>query len=183
MEIGELPGRSTAAFPASVGAAILERLPGLHTLRRFVAVGATGYLIYQIVLFLMYDLSLLSFLPAKDTSADLVLFTHSDIRLLITTLVAAELSIIGAFIGHNHWTFGDRDVVYNPVLLRFAKYNAKAVVSTMIIITGVVNVLTVGFGLYHVVAVPVGVLTGFAWNWLWDAQYIWRQAKRSHEAG
>lgn len=183
MELSELPQRSAQAVPASVGGALAARLAGLHTLRRFVLVGATGYIIYQAVLFLMYDWSKFPVLPAKDTSADLLLFTHSDLRLLITTIIAAELSIVGAFLGHNHWTFSDRQVVHNPTWLRFLKYNVKAVVSTMLIVTGVVNVLTIGFGLYHVIAVPLGVLTGFAWNWMWDAQYIWQRAKRSNEAG
>ena len=183
MELGGLPRDATATLPASAGTGVFERLSRLHTLRRFVVVGATGYVIYQAVLFLMYDLSLLPFMPAKETSADLMLFTHSDLRLLITTLVAAELSIIGAFIGHNQWTFRDRDVAYNPAWRRFLKYNLKAVVSTMLIVTGVVNVLTVGFGLHHVIAVPLGVLAGFTWNWIWDAQYIWQRAKRPNETG
>jgi putative flippase GtrA len=181
MELSE-PRGSAQAASATFGGIMRERLARLSTLRRFIIVGGTGYVIYQLVLFLMYDWSLFPFLPAKDTSADLLLFAHEDLRLLITTLVAAELSIIGAFTGHNHWTFGSRAVVANPWWLRFLKYNAKAVVSTMLIVTGVVNLLTMGFGLHHAIAVPVGVLAAFAWNWMWDAQYIWRQAKRSHEA-
>ena len=177
MELGGLPSDATATLPATAGSGVLERLWRMHTLRRFVVVGATGYVIYQAVLFLMYDLSLLSFLPAKETSADLLLFTHSDLRLLLTTLVAAEASIVGAFIGHNQWTFRDRDVVYNPAWRRFIKYNLKATVSTMVIVTGVVNLLTVGLGLYHMLAVPLGVLAGFTWNWIWDAQYIWQRTK------
>ena len=183
MELGGLPTRATATLPASAGSNIFERLWRQHTLRRFVVVGATGYVIYQAVLFLMYDLSLLPLLPAKETHADLLLFTHSDIRLFVTTLVAAELSLVGAFVGNNLWTFRDRDVVYSPVLTRFVKYNLKAVISTMVIVTGVVNVLTVGVGLHHMLAVPVGVLAGFTWNWIWDAQYIWQRAKGSNETG
>jgi putative flippase GtrA len=183
MELSELPTTSARAAPASVIDALRERVAGLHTLRRFVLVGGTGYVIYQAVLFLMYDLGLVPGLPAKDTSLDLGLFTHDDLRLLITTLVAAELSIVGAFAGHNNWTFRDRSVVPSPSWLRFLKYNAKAVVSTMLIVTGVVNLATVGFGLHHVIAVPLGVGSAFLWNWMWDAQYIWRQVKRPHESG
>jgi len=183
MELGGLPSDATATLPATAASGVLERLWRLHTLRRFVVVGATGYVIYQAVLFLMYDLSLLPFLPAKETSANLLLFTHSDLRLLLTTLVAAEFSIVGAFIGHNQWTFRDRDVEHNPAWLRFLKYNLKATVSTMVIVTGVVNVLTVGLGLHHMLAVPLGVLSGFTWNWIWDAQYIWQRTKRPNEAG
>lgn len=43
-----------------------------------------------------------------------------QVVLLITSLVAAELSIVGAFIGHNQWTFRDRETVYNPLWVRLS---------------------------------------------------------------
>jgi putative flippase GtrA len=39
----------------------------------------------------------------------------------------------------------------------------------------VVNLLVVWAGLHHVLAVPVGVLAGFVWNWTWDSQIIFRR--------
>lgn len=156
---------------------VAARRPGYLTFLKFVVVGAAGYLIYQASVFLMYDSPLLWVLPAKDTDVSLGGLHHSDVRLLITTLVAAELSIIGVFLGHNHWTFRNRDVTYGPIWLRFLRFNLKALVSTIGIMTLVVNVLILRFDFYHFTAVPLGALAAFVWNWLWDVQYIWRRNK------
>lgn len=161
---------------------LAARLPGFRTLGKFVVVGVVGYLVYQLVVFATYDGSVLWFLPRKGTSFTLGSFRHEDVRLLITTLVAAELSIVGAFTAHIHWTFRNRQVAYKPLWLRFLQFNAKALVSTVVIMTAVVNVLVLRFNLHHYVAVPFGVLAGFTWNWLWDAQFIFRQAKSRQEA-
>jgi len=161
---------------------LAEKLPGFRTLGKFVVVGAIGYLIYQAVVFATYDGEVLWFLPRKGTSFKLGSLKHEDVRLLITTLLAAELSIVGSFTAHTHWTFRDRQVAYKPLWLRFLQFNAKALVSTMVIMTAVVNILVLRFNLHHYVAVPFGVLAGFTWNWLWDAQFIFRQAKSRQEA-
>lgn len=147
---------------------------------KFLLVGALGYLIYQALLFLLYDAPILPFLPDKDTSADILFFQHDDLRLLIATLVATEMSIVGVFAGHNTWTFRHRQTVRRPLWLRFGQFNAKALVSTLGILTVTVNILILRFDLYHFVAVPIGVALAFTWNWLWDSQIIWRQAKKRH---
>ena len=166
----------------SILGGLAEKLPGFRTLGKFVVVGAIGYLIYQAVVFATYDGEVLWFLPRKGTSFKLGSLKHEDVRLLITTLLAAELSIVGSFTAHTHWTFRDRQVAYKPLWLRFLQFNAKALVSTMVIMTAVVNILVLRFNLHHYVAVPFGVLAGFTWNWLWDAQFIFRQAKSRQEA-
>ena len=145
---------------------------------KFMTVGGLGYVIYQLVVAIMYDTALFWFLPDKDHSVSLVLFDHGDARMLIATLVATELSITGVFSGHTLWTFRDRDYVRKPLWMRFGQFNAKALVSTLGILTVTVNVLTVGFGMYHYAAVPIGVLLAFSWNWAWDTQIVWRRAKR-----
>ena len=166
----------------SILGGLVARLPGFRTLGKFVVVGVVGYLIYQVVVFATYDGSVLWFLPQKGTSFRLGSFRHEDVRLLITTLLAAELAIVGSFTAHTHWTFRNRQVAYKPLWLRFLQFNAKALVSTVVIMTTVVNVLVLRFNLHHYVAVPFGVLAGFTWNWLWDAQFIFRQAKSRQEA-
>lgn len=120
IELNDTPGRVERPLFIPFYETVRKRLVGQRTLAKFVVVGAMGYLIYQVVLFIMYDSPLFWFLPAKDTGASLVLFTHDDLRLLITSLVAAELSIVGAFIGHNQWTFRDRETVYNPLWVRLS---------------------------------------------------------------
>ncbi len=168
---------------ATLREALLRRRAGLKTLAKFLLVGAGGYLTYQTTLFVAYDSPLLGFLPAKDTSLRMVFFTHTDARLLYSTLLAAELAIIASFTAHTNWTFRERTVVKKPLWLRFAQFNGKALVSTGGIMTTVVNVLVIAVGLHHVLAVPVGVLVAFAWNWTWDTQLIFRRAPEGHEPG
>lgn len=154
---------------------MVRRRPGLRTLGKFLLVGASGYVAYQLVLFLTYDASFLWFLPVKDTRGSLILFTHKDVRLLISTLISAQVAIVWAFTAHTNWTFRERRVAPRPLWVRFSQFNAKALVSTGGIMTVVVNLLVVWAGLHHVLAVPVGVLAGFVWNWTWDSQIIFRR--------
>ena len=145
------------------------------TILKFTLVGILGYLIYQALLFLMYDSPLFPFLPRKGTSADLLLFRHDDVRLLITTIVAAESSIVGVFLGHSLWTFSDWPTAGKPAWLRFLQFQAKALVSTLGILTVTVNILTVEAGLAHYVSLPIGIVAAFTWNWLWDSRFVWRR--------
>ena len=154
------------------------RIRGHQTLLRFAATGTSGYLVYQLVFFLLYDLSVLWFLPDKGETVRLLGFSHSDSLLLITTLVAAEFSIIGVFIGHHLWTFRDRPIVSRSIWVRFGQFNAKAAVSSLGILTAMVNGLTLGLGVTPYLAIPAGVATAFFWNWLWDSRFIWRRAER-----
>lgn len=157
---------------------VLDLVTTNAVILRFMTVGTLGYVIYQLVVAMMYDTPVFWFLPAKGHGVSLIFFEHGDARLLIATLAATELSIIGVFSGHSLWTFRDRDYVRKPLWMRFGQFNAKALVSTLGILTVTVNVLTVGFGVYHYIAIPIGVLLAFAWNWTWDTQIVWRRAKR-----
>jgi putative flippase GtrA len=165
------------AQPLQSSRSLWEFIASHSTVLKFLTIGAMGYVIYQFVVAVMYETSLFWFLPEKGTAVSLLLFTHGDSRFLIATLAATELSIIGVFTGHGRWTFRDRDFSHKPLWMRFAQFNAKALVSTLGIVTVIVNVLTVTFGVYHYLAVPVGVLVGFAWNWTWDTQIVWRRSK------
>ena len=145
---------------------------------RFALVGGTGYLIYQAVLFLVYDSPLIWFLPAKDTSTFILFFEHGDVRLLIATLVATSLSLVSVFTGHNLWTFHDRDSVRKPLWLRFAQFFAIASIAAFGIVAGTVNFLALRFDIHHFFALPVGVSLAAIWDWLWYSQLIWRRAKK-----
>ena len=179
---GASAGTAAAAttFLVVLREALARRRKGLETLGRFLLVGAGGYLTYQLALFLTYDSSLLWFLPAKDTAMRMIFFTHQDVRLLFSTLLAAEAAIIVSFTAHTNWTFRTRQVRRKPLWLRFGQFNTKALVSTVGITTGVVNALVLGLGLHHVLAVPFGVLAAFSWNWLWDTKYIWHRETQQH---
>ena len=173
--------RESAARPVSrdspLRLGVLWRRLSQITIVRFGMVGGTGYLIYQAVLFLVYDAPLIRFLPAKGTSATILFFEHGDVRLLITTLVATALALVAVFTGHNLWTFRDRDRVDKPVWLRFVQYVAAALVAALGIVTVTVNVLIVQFDVYHFIALPIAVSLAGIWDWLWYSQSIWRRAR------
>ena len=161
--------------------ALLDKLASHKTIVKFLVVGAIGYLVYQTTLFLVYDVGVLSFLPGKDVSGSIILFSHGDVRFLIATLVAMEFGIAAGFTGHHLWTFRDRGA-HKPLLLRFGQFHANQLISALGILTVTVNVLTVQVGLYYFLAVPIGVALAGAWNWTWDSQFIWRRAQRRDAA-
>lgn len=163
----------------ALGQALRRQLASRIALIRFAVVGGSGYVLYQSVLFVMYDSPLFSFLPAKDTSADILFFEHGDVRLLITTLVATALALVGVFTGHNLWTFRDRDSVRKPLWLRFLQFLATALIAALGIVTVTVNVLALQFNMYHFVALPIGVSLAAIWDWLWYSQFIWRRDRKS----
>jgi len=107
------------------------RLREHFTLLKFATTGIGGYIVYQLVFLLFYESPLVWFLPAKGEELRLLAFSHSDARLLITTLVAAELSIVAVFSGHHLWTFRDRRTDEKPIWLRFIQFNGKAAVSSL----------------------------------------------------
>ena len=156
--------------------ALRHRLAAHTTIVKFLIVGGTAFVLYQSVLFLVYDSPLFPFLPDKDVSARIIFFDHGDVRLLIATLVATEVGIVAGFTGHNRWTFRMRG--HKPLLRRFGQYHANQLIGTLAILTGIVNLLTVQFGFYHFVAAPIGMVAMGAWNWTLDSQFIWRRAKR-----
>ena len=161
----------------SLKEALRQQLTSHMPLVRFALVGGSGYLLYQSVLFLVYDSPVLWFLPDKDTSAVIIFFEHTDVRLLVTTLVASAVTLVGVFTGHNLWTFRDRAPVHKPVWMRMGQFLATVSVGSGIVIV-MVNVLTVQFDMYHFVALPIGVALAGTWDWLWYSQFVWRRAKK-----
>ncbi len=141
---------------------------------RFALVGGSGFLLYQAVLFLVYDIGLIWFLPAKNTGADIVFVDHGDVRFLLASLVATPVTLVGVFTGHNLWTFRNRAAVHRPLWMRFVQFVATASIGA-VIITVTVNVLTVQYGLYHFVALPIGVALAGVWDWIWYSRFIWRR--------
>jgi len=153
----------------------MAKLRGSTTFIKFAIVGSFGYLVNQFFLFLFYDSPAFAFLPEKDTSAAIVFFTHPDVRLLIATIVAVEVSILSNFFWHNVWTFSDREQRL-PMALRFVAFNITSIGSPIISVA-TVNVLTPKFGVNPYLANTVGIALGMVWNWLWNAQVIWRKGK------
>jgi putative flippase GtrA len=148
-----------------------------HKLIRYGLVGSLGYIVYVGLLELMYDLSLVPFFPGKGESVDLLILTHSDSLFLITTLIGTQASICAVFAGHSLWTFADANSS-KPMWLRFTQFEARALVSTLGILTLTVNAAVL-LGVQHYVAVALSIVVTFTWNWLWDSKVVWRKDNRS----
>ena len=157
-------------------AASSRRLSLPPALVKFLIVGGIAYLINQFDLFLLYDSPILWFLPAKDTSGDLWLFTHPDIRLLISSVLAVEVSIVFQFNSHERWTFRDRPHE-SWGLLRFLKFNLTSAGSPIIAVV-TVNTLTPLFEISPYVSNTIGIAAGVVWNWTWNTLVIWPQQQK-----
>ncbi len=161
-------------------AAARELARRLHlpvTLVKFLVVGSIGFLIYQLCFYIFYDSPVFWFFPARDTKVDFGLFTHPDIRLLISSVLAVEIAIVFQFNSHERWTFRHRER-RGWIGLRFAKFNLSSIVSPIIIVL-TVNTLTPLLGLSPYISNIIGVLGGFSWNWIMNSMVIWPHARSS----
>jgi dolichol-phosphate mannosyltransferase len=151
----------------------MRLLPQASILVRFLVVGGIGYLINQFSLYLLYDSPVFWFLPSRNTDVDLGLFTHPDIRLLISSILAVETAIVFQFLAHERWTFRDRQHKgWGP--LRFLRFNLSSAVSPIIVVV-TVNTLTPVFGISPYISNTIGILAGFTWNWTVNTLLIWPQ--------
>ena len=156
--------------------AMIRRLPLPATFVKFLIVGGIAYLINQFMLFLLYDSPVFWFLPAKDTEVSLGLFSHPDIRLLISSVLAVEVAIVFQFNSHERWTFKDRERKgWGP--FRFLKFNVTSAASPIIVVV-TVNTLTPLFGISPYISNTIGIGVGFMWNWMWNTLVIWPQQRK-----
>ncbi len=177
--------------PMSAVRRLAHRLHLPTTFVKFVIVGGVGFVINQSFLFLVYDAPFFWFLPSQDTSTDLGLFTHSDIRLLIASIVAVEIAIICQFNLHDRWTFRWRPQA-GWIGQRFIKFQVGSIISPVIVVA-TVNLLTpvlrdsaadesLTGTLAPYISNAVGVMLGFIWNWTLNSLIIWpHQSKPDDE--
>jgi putative flippase GtrA len=167
---------------ADRGRRLATRLHLPTTLVKFLIVGGIGFLINEAVLFVLYDSNVASFMPDKHTSVHLVLFSVSDSRLLLASIIAVEFAIVCQFNLHERWTFRSRNREGN-IFARFFKFNAGSIVSPIVTVLAV-NLLTpvirnaAGDDSIIGKAAPYlansgGVLVGFTWNYLLNSLVIW----------
>lgn len=153
----------------------IAKLKGSTTFVKFAIVGSFGYLVNQFFLFLVYDSPVLWFLPAKETSVTILFVTYTDVRLLMAIVAGVEAAILSNFFWHNIWTFTDRTERL-PMPLRFVTFHLTSIGSPIISGT-TVAILTPRFGVNAYLANSLGIALGMFFNWLWNAQVIWRKGK------
>ena len=144
---------------------------------KFVLVGGIAFVIDQAALLLLYDI--LPVLPARGRDFDFGLFRHPDIRLLLASALAVEVSIVFKFYALERWTFRDRPR-RGWGLTRFMQFNASCFVGSVIVVA-TVNVLTPVFGISPYISLSIGTLLGFLANWAFSSYLIWPLARS--EAG
>ena len=155
----------------------IVKLKGSTTFIKFAIVGTIGFVVNQFFLFLFYDSPALWFLPAKDTSVTILFVTYTDVRLLIAIAAGVEAAILSNFVWHNVWTFTDRTQRL-PMLLRFVTFHLTSIGSPIISGT-TVAILSPKFGVNVYLANSLGIALGMSWNWVWNAQFIWRKSTES----
>ena len=172
----------------TAAARLAHRLHLPTTFVKFVIVGGVGFVIFQFFLFLLYDSPVFWFLPSQDTSTDLGLFTHSDIRLLIASIVAVEIAIICQFNLHDRWTFRWRPRA-GWIGQRFIKFQVSSIMSPIIVVV-TVNTLTPALRnaagdesfigtMAPYISSALGVLLGFIWNWTLNSLIIWPHQRKA----
>lgn len=168
----------------------LVRLVSRWTIGRFVIVGGAGFVIFQFFLFLIYDAPVFWFLPSQDTSMDLGLFTLSDIRLFIASVIGVEIAIICQFNLHDRWTFRWRPRA-GWIGQRFIQFQVSSIMSPIIVVV-TVNALTPALRntaddesfigtLAPYISSAVGVLLGFTWNWTLGSLIIWPHQRKADD--
>ena len=163
-----LPTRASVSY---LREHIRSKAGGYTTLLKFLVVGAIGFFVNQFFLFLLYDTPVLWFLPKAETQADVLFVTVGDVRLLIASIVAVEISIVSNFFFHDRWTFRDRQK--KPLPIRFAQFNLTSLGSPVISVA-TINVLTPNFGIHYFISNSIGIALGMSWNWLWNTRLVWR---------
>lgn len=173
------PEPSTAKRPGATDRRKIQRglrFLGSFRFARFLVVGGIGYLVNQLVLFLLYDTPVLPGLPDQGTAWRTALFNVRDVRLLISSIVAVEMSIISNFSWHHFWTFSHRSM--DRLHLRFLRFNLTSVGSPLISLA-MINTLTPFLGINYLIANSLGIALGLIWNWLWASKVIWKHAPRA----
>ena len=167
---------STRASLSYLREHIVTKAAGYSTLLKFLVVGAIGFVVNQFFLFLFYDTPLVWFLPESGAQAQIPFVTVGDVRLLVASVVAVEISIISNFLFHDRWTFRDR--LRKSLPIRFGQFNLTSLGSPIISVT-TINILTPNFGIHYFISNSIGIALGMSWNWVWNSQFIWRSRRQA----
>jgi dolichol-phosphate mannosyltransferase len=94
---------------------------------------------------------------------------------LISAAIAIELSIVNNFVWNDVWTFkSPRDLRFGRRIQRFASFQAVSV-GGLIINMAVLYVLADIAGVYYLAANLVGIFVAFAWNYMVNRHYTWKE--------
>ena len=92
-----------------------------------------------------------------------------DLPVVLASGAAVELAVINNFLLNSRWTFAAR-----PSCRRFAKFNVASLVGLGVNVTGVW--LLTRLGLYLFAADLIGIVAGFAVNYVISVVWVWDRA-------
>ena len=93
----------------------------------------------------------------------------------IALTISIETSIITNFILNNFFTFSDRNVGgFGGFFKRLVHFNLICIIGGLIQI-GVANLFAVVFGVNDLIAVLIGIVIAFFWNYLLNNYLTWKK--------
>lgn len=159
---------------------IKVRIQRSRTFVKFLMVGTGSYLVNalvlgllnrgQVYLFPVLAQPILSFIPEIET-APRIAFIPLD-RLLISSIISIELSIIVNFIFHDSWTFKYRSHEGRR-RFRFLKFNFTSFGSPLIQLASILLFARV-FHVHEQIGLAVGVVIGLFVNYFINTFWIWK---------
>ena len=147
---------------------------------KFLIVGSGGYLINAVTLGLLnrgqiysttvFSKPILSNIPTHELAPKLLFFSFD--RLLISSIIAIELSIIFNFVFHERWTFKSRAHV-GLIILRFAKFNITSFGSPLIQLVSILISARI-FLIHEQIGLAIGVIIGLFVNYFANLIFVWK---------
>ena len=155
------------------------------TFIKFLMVGGASYFLNAITLGLLnrgqiYNITilsqpLLSAIPAASGVPQLFFLTID--RLLVSSVISIELSIIFNFFMHDNWTFKTRSH-YGSQLVRFLKFNLTSIGSPLIQLVSILVAVRI-FQIHEQIGLAVGVVIGLFANYFANILWIWKADPKS----
>ncbi len=148
-------GRSKLGFQENLKYLRLLLMLSEYRPLKFVAVGISGVLVNEGLLFLFHNLSAFS-------------SALSSLPLLYAGSLAIELSILSNFTLNNMWTFSK--VSRGRLILKVLKYNAVAAPGAII---NLLTLLNLAFLFHYLIANLIGIVLAFIVNYLGSEFFVW----------
>jgi len=130
---------------------------------KFIAVGLSGLLVNEAVIWLLTEIAGLYY--------------------LISGAISAEVSIVNNFIWNNYWTFSDRGG--GGLLIRFLKFNLSRVIGLLLGLL-LLRLFTELLGIHYLVSNVFAILIVFVFNYILSLLWVWSQplggSRESHSA-
>ncbi|MEK6885444.1 MAG: glycosyltransferase family 2 protein [Nanoarchaeota archaeon] len=107
-----------------------------------------------------------------NTFSLLIFKSFLAIPLMISGLLAIELSVISNFSFNNLWTFSDRNTGFG-IFNKFFRYHLSVLIG--ITINYLLLLLLSSYGLYYLISNIIGIFFGTICNYLLSSRWAWRE--------